>query len=84
MYSSQLSLKAHLEKLLQDKKTTADQRSEYTTVLSLLETYGKEKLGEYFKTYGLKSPITNNELSAPMDFNLMFNTSIGPTGNVPG
>ncbi|XP_033639760.1 glycine--tRNA ligase-like [Asterias rubens] len=77
-------LKAHLEKLIQDKKTTADQRSEYTTVLSLLETYGKEKLGEYFKTYGLKSPITNNELSAPMDFNLMFNTSIGPTGNVPG
>ncbi len=79
-----MSLKAHLEKLLQDKKTKPDQRSEYTAVLAQLETYGKEKLGEYFKKYGLKSPITNNELSEPLDFNLMFNTSIGPTGNLPG
>ncbi|XP_038044765.1 glycine--tRNA ligase-like [Patiria miniata] len=77
-------LKAHLEKLLQDKKTTSQQRDECTTVLARLDNYTKEELGVFFKKYELKSPLTNNSLSEPMDFNLMFGTSIGPTGNMPG
>ncbi|XP_022090731.1 glycine--tRNA ligase-like [Acanthaster planci] len=77
-------LKAHLEKHLQDKKTTVEQRDEYATVLARLDCYGKDQLAEFFKKYNLKSPLTNNSLSKPMDFNLMFGTSIGPTGNLPG
>ena len=30
--------------------------------------------------YGFKSPITKNDLTEPVAFNLMFPTQIGPTG----
>lgn len=32
----------------------------------------------------MKSPENNNDVSKPAKFNLMFATSIGPTGNVQG
>ena len=34
--------------------------------------------------YKMKSPVTNNDLSEPVAFNLMFATSIGPTGQQKG
>jgi glycyl-tRNA synthetase len=34
--------------------------------------------------YKMKSPVTNNDLSEPIAFNLMFATSIGPTGQLKG
>jgi len=34
--------------------------------------------------YQIRSPNTKNELSEPMPFNLMFSTSIGPTGQTKG
>jgi glycyl-tRNA synthetase len=30
--------------------------------------------------FSVKSPLTGNDLSDPMEFNLMFQTHIGPTG----
>ncbi|VDN36064.1 unnamed protein product [Gongylonema pulchrum] len=33
------------------------------------------------KKYNIKSPITGNDLSEPVAFNLMFPTVIGPTGD---
>lgn len=36
------------------------------------------------RRFEMKSPITGNELSDAMEFNLMFSTSIGPTGNLKG
>lgn len=32
----------------------------------------------------MKSPTTNNDLTDAMEFNLMFPTSIGPTGALKG
>merc|ERR1719341_925379 len=32
----------------------------------------------------MKAPVTNNELSEPIEFNLMFQTNIGPSGAVKG
>ena len=32
----------------------------------------------------MKSPVSGNDLSEPIEFNLMFSTSIGPTGHVKG
>ena len=32
----------------------------------------------------MKSPITGNDLSDPIEFNLMFQTDIGPTGLTKG
>ena len=34
--------------------------------------------------YKMKSPVTNNDLTEPVAFNLMFATSIGPTGTIKG
>ena len=34
--------------------------------------------------YKIKSPVTNNDISEPVSFNLMFATSIGPTGQLKG
>merc|ERR1719244_1610938 len=36
------------------------------------------------KEYGMKSPVTGNDITEPIEFNLMFATSIGPTGTVKG
>ena len=34
--------------------------------------------------YNVKSPITGNDISPPIPFNLMFQTSVGPSGVLPG
>ncbi len=36
------------------------------------------EMNQLLKQYKIKSPNTNNDLSEPIAFNLMFSTSIGP------
>lgn len=36
------------------------------------------------RTYDIKSPKTGNALTEPEEFNLMFQSSIGPTGQQKG
>ena len=43
-----------------------------------------QEIGELLNKYDCKAPITNNDLTDPQEFNLMFATSIGPTGLVKG
>ncbi|XP_046781767.1 glycine--tRNA ligase isoform X1 [Gallus gallus] len=77
-------LKAHLQKLMSDKKCTAEKKAEMENVLTQLDNYGQQELADLFVNYNVKSPITGNDLSPPVSFNLMFKTSIGPGGNMPG
>ncbi|XP_031818549.1 glycine--tRNA ligase [Sarcophilus harrisii] len=77
-------LKAHLQKLMSDKKCSAEKKSEMEGVLIQLDNYGQEQLADLFVNYNVKSPITGNDLSPPVAFNLMFKTFIGPGGNMPG
>uniref|UniRef100_A0A1A7YPQ7 Glycine--tRNA ligase n=1 Tax=Iconisemion striatum TaxID=60296 RepID=A0A1A7YPQ7_9TELE len=77
-------LKAHLQKLMSDKKCTADRKSEMENVITQLDNYSQQELTDLFVKYSVKSPTTGNELSPPIAFNLMFQTSIGPGGNMPG
>lgn len=44
----------------------------------------KSQMAEILKKYEIRSPLTNNELSEPIEFNLMFGTQIGPSGMVKG
>ena len=53
-------------------------------ILSKLDSYSAEELGKIINTYDIKSPLSNNKLSAPMDFNLMFECSLGPEGKNSG
>lgn len=49
-----------------------------------LDNYTQEELSDLFVKYSVKSPTTGNELTPPISFNLMFQTSIGPGGNMAG
>jgi len=44
----------------------------------------KDEMGATLKKFNIKSPVTNNDISDPIEFNLMFATFIGPTGQLKG
>ncbi|KAM8967175.1 glycine--tRNA ligase [Pelodytes ibericus] len=77
-------LKAHLQKLMSDKKCSQEKKAEMESVLTQMDNYGQQDLADLFVKYNVKSPITLNDLSPPVSFNLMFQTSIGPGGNMTG
>lgn len=58
--------------------------SEYQTVLAKIDNYDLEGLTDLISKYQIKSPTSGNELTPPAAFNLMFQTSIGPSSNLPG
>ncbi|KAF2654266.1 glycyl-tRNA synthetase-like protein [Lophiostoma macrostomum CBS 122681] len=57
---------------------------EYEEILAKIDNYNGEELGLLMKKYDIKNPATNGELLPPVAFNLMFQTSIGPSSNLPG
>ncbi|ROT35916.1 glycyl-tRNA synthetase [Sodiomyces alkalinus F11] len=57
---------------------------EYGEVLAKIDNYNGEELGELIKKYDLRNPATGVQPSPPVSFNLMFQTSIGPSSNSPG
>lgn len=57
---------------------------EYEEVLAQIDNYNGEQLGELIKKYDLRNPATGVQPSPPVSFNLMFQTSIGPSSNLPG
>ncbi|AEO58039.1 hypothetical protein MYCTH_80528 [Thermothelomyces thermophilus ATCC 42464] len=57
---------------------------EYEEVLAQIDNYNGEQLGELIKKYDLRNPSTGEQPSPPVAFNLMFQTSIGPSSNTPG
>ena len=73
-----------LERLSADPKCSEQKRAEFDSVIRQADNYGKEEMGDLFKKYGIKAPLTGNDLSAPAEFNLMFGTGIGPGNGIPG
>ncbi|EGS20502.1 glycyl-tRNA synthetase-like protein [Thermochaetoides thermophila DSM 1495] len=57
---------------------------EYEEVLAQIDNYNGEQLGELIKKYDLRNPATGVQPNPPVSFNLMFQTSIGPSSNFPG
>jgi len=77
-------IEAHLEKMLSDKKVPEATKSEIQSLLPKIDGFSKEDMAATLHKYDMKSPLTGNDLSDPMEFNLMFSTSIGPSGNLKG
>ena len=73
-----------MEKLLEQENITPAQREEYEVIKASADALSQEELGEKLRKYNVKSPEGENDISDPLPFNLMFDTSIGPTGNVKG
>ncbi|KAF1915633.1 hypothetical protein BDU57DRAFT_451811 [Ampelomyces quisqualis] len=57
---------------------------EMEEVLAKIDNYNGEELGHLMNKYDIKNPATNGHLLPPVAFNLMFQTSIGPSSNMPG
>ena len=53
-------------------------------VVPKVESMTKEEMHAVIQKHKMKSPVSGNDLSEPIEFNLMFSTSIGPTGHVKG
>ena len=57
---------------------------EYEEILAKIDNYDGPELGMLMKKYDIKNPATGGDLLPPVAFNLMFQTSIGPSANLPG
>jgi len=79
-------LEDHIDRTLENKKTpvTSDKKEELLAVRTQADAYSQEELADVLKKYEVKAPDTGNDISDPFPFNLMFQTSIGPTGKAIG
>ncbi|XP_068628464.1 glycine--tRNA ligase [Battus philenor] len=77
-------IKAHLEKIKSEKNTKAELKSEIEDLLVKLDGMNADDMSSLMKRFDMKSPVSGNELTPPIEFNLMFNTQIGPSGLVKG
>ncbi|CCC71765.1 hypothetical protein NCAS_0I00970 [Naumovozyma castellii] len=57
---------------------------EYECVLAKIDGYSGEQLGELMVKYNIGNPVTGEPLEPPKAFNLMFETAIGPSGQLKG
>jgi glycyl-tRNA synthetase len=63
---------------------TSERRDHLRKVAAQADAYEPKQLDALFKELGIKSPSTGADLTEAFPFNLMFQTSIGPTGQVAG
>ncbi|KAH8600792.1 hypothetical protein B0O99DRAFT_609484 [Bisporella sp. PMI_857] len=57
---------------------------EYEEVLARIDNYNGVELGELITKFDLKNPETGVQPLPPVEFNLMFQVTIGPSSNMPG
>ncbi|KAK6463323.1 cyl-tRNA synthase [Scheffersomyces coipomensis] len=58
--------------------------AEYENILAQIDGFSGPQLGELIIKYEIHNPTTNGKLEPPVEFNLMFETAIGPSGNLKG
>ncbi|KAJ7474710.1 hypothetical protein FB451DRAFT_1339208 [Mycena latifolia] len=58
--------------------------AEYESILAQLDNYSGPELGALMRTHTITNPTSGNPVGEPQEFNLMFASSIGPTGQHPG
>lgn len=58
--------------------------AEIENVLAQMDNYDGPGLQTLIEKYQIKAPETGNDLTEPREFNLMFDSNIGPTGQVKG
>lgn len=76
-------LEGFIEKQCSDKSVSQEVKDELKKLEPLIEGMSKEELGETMKKYEVKAPVSGNDITDPMEFNLMFKSEIGPTGQIP-
>ncbi|PWY70175.1 glycyl-tRNA synthetase [Aspergillus heteromorphus CBS 117.55] len=57
---------------------------EYEEILAQIDNFDGPDLEKIIAKYDIRNPATDGNLLPPVAFNLMFQTSIGPSSNMPG
>ncbi|OQD70506.1 hypothetical protein PENDEC_c023G00724 [Penicillium decumbens] len=57
---------------------------EYEETLAQLDNFDGPELEQIIKKFDIRNPVTDGPVLPPVAFNLMFQTSIGPSSNMPG
>eukprot|EP00771_Trimastix_marina_P000314 gnl/Trimastix_PCT/1335.p1 GENE.gnl/Trimastix_PCT/1335~~gnl/Trimastix_PCT/1335.p1 ORF type:complete len:944 (+),score=327.43 gnl/Trimastix_PCT/1335:78-2909(+) len=83
-YRADVLLQDFLTRELEKDNLTQAKRDEYQCLHTVADTLTVDELGEAIHRLRIRAPQTGNELSDPYPFNLMFGTSIGPSGQMPG
>eukprot|EP01026_Neomeris_dumetosa_P035270 TRINITY_DN2821_c1_g1_i10.p1 TRINITY_DN2821_c1_g1~~TRINITY_DN2821_c1_g1_i10.p1 ORF type:complete len:692 (+),score=122.03 TRINITY_DN2821_c1_g1_i10:151-2226(+) len=85
-YRADHLLEDHLESLINDNKNTPspERKTELENILARVGEMKGEDLQKYIQEFKIKAPDTGNDLSEPYPFNLMFETQIGPRGDLVG
>lgn len=65
---------------LKDKNTSAATKEELNDILVKLDGFDNKDMERVIRKFNFKSPL-GNDVSEPCQFNLMFPTQIGPTGD---
>lgn len=58
--------------------------AEYEEILAQIDNYSGEELGALIVKHKIHNPVTGGNVLAPVAFNLMFQTAIGPSGHIAG
>lgn len=58
--------------------------AEYESVLNQIDGFSGPELGDLIIKYDITNPATGGKLEPPVEFNLMFDTAIGPSGQLKG
>ena len=56
----------------------------YEETLAKIDNYNGEELGQLIVKFDIRNPTTGGTVEPPVAFNLMFQTSIGPSSNLAG
>lgn len=57
---------------------------EYEETLAKIDNYNGEQLGHLISKFDIRNPTTGGAIEPPVAFNLMFQTTIGPSSNLAG
>jgi glycyl-tRNA synthetase len=80
-YRADKLIEDHIDKVLQkEKKLKPEEREHLLRIQADAGAYRAEQLNKAIAELKMKAPETGNDLSEALPFNLMFETSIGPTG----
>lgn len=84
-YRADKLLEDHIERMLETDKTIDSKRQDELRIIKAqADAFSPAEIKQHFADLGIKAPLTGNDLTDPYPFNLMFQTSIGPTGQLPG
>ncbi|GEQ69644.1 hypothetical protein JCM33374_g3317 [Metschnikowia sp. JCM 33374] len=71
-------------KEIKNVKLDDEVAKEYEFVLNQIDGYSGPELGGLISKYNITNPATGGPLEPPVEFNLMFETAIGPSGQLKG